>query len=155
MLRLISGFLSVHQQSEKYPYGIPPFKRRNRSGVAKSEIEKADELNGQFTDASTKTEHSQVPLLDRSVPFIEQIVFTKEGVTNLLKCLNTSKVLGPNELHPRYLKELAKELGLVFAHFSSSQLIQVISLINGPFRKFAPCSRRATSVLPAVIVRFP
>ena len=88
MLRFISRFLSVHQQSEKYPYGILPLQRRNRRGVAKSEIEKADELNGQFTDAFTKTEHSQVPLLDRSVLFMEEIVFTKEGVMKLLKCLN-------------------------------------------------------------------
>ena len=30
--------------------------------------------------------------------------------------LNPSTALGPDELHPRALKELATELGLVFAH---------------------------------------
>ena len=64
----------------------------------------------------TKSEHSQVPLLDRSAPFMEDIVVTKEGVTKLLKGLNPSKALGPDELHPRVLKELATELGPVFAH---------------------------------------
>ena len=59
--------------------------------VAQSESEKAAEFNGQFTDHDvfTKSEFSQVPLLDRSAP---------------------------DELHPRVLKELARELGPVFVH---------------------------------------
>ena len=64
----------------------------------------------------TKSEHNQVPLLDKSAPFMEDIVVTKEGVTKLLKGLNPTKALEPDELHPRVLKELATELGPVFAH---------------------------------------
>ena len=96
--------------------GIPPLKKRQGSGLAQSDFEKASEFNGQFTDVFTKSEHSQVPLLDRSAPFMEDIVVTKEGVTKLLKGLNPSKALGPDELHPRVLKELATELGPIFAH---------------------------------------
>ena len=93
-------------------------KKRNGGGAAQSESEKAAEFNGQFTDVFTKSEYSQVSLLDRSVPLMEDIVVTKEGVTKLLKCLNPSKALGPDELHPtcRVLKELATELGPIFAH---------------------------------------
>ena len=46
----------------------------------------------------------------------KHIVVSKEGVTKLLKGLNPSKALGPDELHPGVLKELASELGPVFAH---------------------------------------
>ena len=41
---------------------------------------------------------------------------SKDGVIKLLKGLNPSKALGPDELHPRFLKELATELEPVFAH---------------------------------------
>ena len=47
---------------------------------------------------------------------MEDIVVSKEGVTKLLNGLNPSKTLGPDELHPRVLKELTSELGPVFAH---------------------------------------
>ena len=88
----------------------------NGRGLAESDFEKAGEFNGQFTDVFTKTEHSKAPLLNRKAPLMEDIVVSKEGVTKLLKGLNPSKALGPCELHPRVLKELASELGQVFAH---------------------------------------
>ena len=39
-----------------------------------------------------------------------------EGVIKTMKGLNPSKVLGPDGLHPRVLKEIAVDLGPVFAH---------------------------------------
>ena len=101
---------------KKDTQGIPSLKRKNGKGVAQSDLEKAEEFNGQFTDVFNKNEHTQVPLLDRSAPFMNDIAVSKDGVIKLLKGLNPSKALGPDELHPRVLKELATELGPVFAH---------------------------------------
>lgn len=109
----VRGFVSVDRRKTQ---GIPPLKRRNGNGINETGAAQAEELNGQFTDVFNKNEPSQVPLLERSIPFMENITVSKEGVTKLLKGLNPSKALGPDELHPRVLKELANELGPVFAH---------------------------------------
>ena len=85
-------------------------------GLTQSDLEKAGELNDQFTDVFNKNEHTKAPLLDRSAPFMDDIVVSKNRVIKLLKGLNHSKALGPDELHPRVLKELATELGTVFSH---------------------------------------
>ena len=79
-------------------------------------MEQADEFNGQFTDVFNKTEPTQVPLPNHSAPLMEDIHVSAGGVAKLLKGLNPSKALGPDELHPRVLKELSPELGPMFAH---------------------------------------
>ena len=58
--------------------------------MAESELEQAEEFNGQFTDVFNKSEHTQVPLPNRSAPFLKENV-SAEGVTKLLKGLNPSK----------------------------------------------------------------
>ena len=70
---------------KKDTQGIPPLKRKYGKGVAQSNLEKAEEFNGQFTDVFNKNEHIQVPFLDRSAPFMNDIVISKEGVIKLLK----------------------------------------------------------------------
>ena len=39
-----------------------------------------------------KNEHTQVPLLDRSAPFMNDIAVSKDGVIKLLKGLNLLKL---------------------------------------------------------------
>ena len=110
---------------------ILSLKRRNGNGVAELELEQADEFNGQFTYVFNKNEHSQVPLPNRSAPFMKDIVVSAEGVTKLLKGLNPSKALEADEFHPRFLKELASELGPVFAHLFQQSIDMDESQTNG------------------------
>ena len=120
---------------KKDTQGIPPLKRRNGNGLAESELEQAEEFNGQFTDVFNKSEHTKAPLPNRSAPFLKEIHVSAEGVTKLLKGLNPSKALGPDELHPRVLKELASELGPMFAHLfqqstDTGEILKEWSLAN-------------------------
>ena len=155
MIRLIPGtFIGISIVRKRHPM-YPPLKNRERKWGRQSEFEKADEFNGQFTDVFNKTEHNQVHLLDRSVPFMEEFVVTKEGVTKLHKGLNSSKALGPDELNPRVLKGLATELGPPFVHLFGNRLIRVKYQVNGLLQTFAPCSRSVTGLLHAMIARFP
>ena len=116
MLRQTPEISFGTSSQKKDTQGIPSLRRKNGKGVAQSDLAKAEEFNGQFTDVLNENEHTQVLLLYRSAPFMDDIVVSKDGVIKLLKGLNPSKALGPDELHPRVLKELATELGPVFAH---------------------------------------
>ena len=89
---------------------------------SESETEQAVEFNGQFTDVFSKTSKSEVPLLEKSAPSTSDINVSNEGVIKMMKGLNSSKALGLGELHPRDLKELAVELGPVFAHLFQQSL---------------------------------
>ena len=46
------------KKKKKDTQGIPSLKRRNGSGVAQSDLEKAEKFNGQFTDVFNKNEHT-------------------------------------------------------------------------------------------------
>ena len=103
----------------------------------------------------TKSKYSQVPLLDRSAPFMEDSVDTKDGVTELLKGLNPTKALGPDELHPRVLTELATELGPIFVHlfqqlFDSGEIHKEWTLAN-----ISPLFKKGDRSLACIIVPFP
>ena len=90
---------------KRHPRYSTPEKKEWKGCCSVGPQKKAEEFNGQFTDVFNKNEHTQVPLLDRSAPFMNDIAVSKDGVIKLLKGLNPSKALGPDELHPRVLNE--------------------------------------------------
>ena len=54
-------FYRYINSQKKDNQGIPPLKRRERTGITASETEQAEELNGQFTDVFNKNDHSEIP----------------------------------------------------------------------------------------------
>ena len=98
------------------------WKKWDGIGLAESESDQAQEFNGQFTDVLTQSRFNEALLLDRSAPRMNDSAVSIEGVTKLRKGLNPSKAMGPDELHPRILKKLAKELCPVFAHLIQQSL---------------------------------
>ena len=101
-----------------------------------------------------KSDHIEVPFLRKSAPFMGDIVVSNEGVTKLLKGLNPAKALGPDELHHRdsVLKELATELGPVFAHLfqksrETGEIAKEWSLAN-----ICPSIKRVTGLSHVIIV---
>ena len=117
-------------------------------------MEQAEEFNGQFTDVFNKSEHTQVPLPNRSAPFLKEIHVSAEGVTKLLKGLNPSKALGPDELHPRVLKELAFELGSMFAHLFQQSVDTGEIPRNGHLQTYVPYIRKEIGLWLVIIDQF-
>ena len=86
---------------------------------------------------------------------MDDIVVSNEGVTNLLKGLNPFKAFGPDELHPRVRKELATELGPVFAHLYQKSLDtgeRVKSPNNGLLQIYVPSIKRVTGLSHVITV---
>ena len=78
---------------------------------------------------------------------MEDIHVSAEGVTKLLKGLNPSKALGPDELHPRVLKELASELGLIkmCTHLFQQSIDTDKTPRNGHSQTYVPYTKKGIS----------
>ena len=53
---------------------------------------------------------------------MSNISITPQGVAKLLKGINPNKAMGPDEIHPKILKELATELSEILCHFFQQSL---------------------------------
>jgi hypothetical protein len=90
---------------------LPPLIHDNRDIT--DDYEKATIFNNYFSDQSTVDENgSSLPTLDHlTVNNLDQINITEDDVIDVLKALNTTKATGPDEIHPRVLREASHVLG--------------------------------------------
>ncbi len=102
-------FFSYLKSTRKEATGIPPLKQ---NGITSNNTQdKANALNEQFKSVFTEDHDSRMPDMGRSdYNIMDDIYITNNGVEKLLKDLNPNKASGPDQLTPRILKELHKEL---------------------------------------------
>ena len=71
--------------------------------------QKADALNSQFKSVFTEETDFQISS-KRLAPKMTDIIISTPGVSNLLRGIDTSNAIGPDNFSPRVLKELADVL---------------------------------------------
>ena len=81
--------------------------------LSKSTLEKCDMFNNFFASVFTKEGDGEMPYFSKDVNNpLETLSVSNEQMYKALNSLNVSKSPGPDEIHPRILKELASELSI-------------------------------------------
>jgi hypothetical protein len=136
--------------------------KRDDGGFVGSDNEKADVLNGFFASVFTKeTLHNIPDLPDKTVENnLNDIHVSEVEVLNLLKDIDSSKSMGPDEIHPYLLKSMpdvfVKPLSLIFKKSLSSGEVPKgwkdarISPIFKKGNKTEPCNYRPVSLTSVV-----
>ena len=97
------------RQKLKSKSGIAPLLENpeDKTSARHSDTEKANILQNQFSSVFTKETTSNLPSLPRRTSNkVSQLEITKTMVEKEIEKLNTNKSMGPDEIHPRTLKEL-------------------------------------------------
>ena len=84
----------------------------HKSPKTEIDIEKANILGDYFSSVFTIEPEGDIPSLniDQLAEAIPELTITEENVLKLLNTLKIDKSPGPDELHPRLLKELAASI---------------------------------------------
>jgi hypothetical protein len=127
--------------------GIPPLKTKQGT-EAESDFEKAEALNTQFSSVFTNTKFDQVPL-QNSTTKMEDIKITPQGVLKILKGINPNKAMGPDEIHPKILKELASELSDILCHFFQQSLDKGVIPLEWKLANISPLFKKNDRSLPS------
>ena len=86
--------------------------RKGNGTLTENDQETANEFNKAFQSVFVQEDTSNLPdfRINRETPIIEEIEVTVSMVDTLLKSTNANKAMGPDDIHPRLLKECHSEL---------------------------------------------
>ena len=92
--------------------GVAELVKGNDQGMTKTDEEKANVLCDYFTEVFTEEDIANIPdaQLHEELPPLQDINFTVDDVEKALMKLKVGKSPGPDQLHPRMLRELASVL---------------------------------------------
>ena len=110
-------------------------KLKSRSGIADltqedgsltdSDYQKAEVLNKFFASVFTQEDLSHIPDFNReNVDILDNIVITEKQVFEKLSKLNPNKAQGPDNIHPRFLKETSKVISKPLAILFNRSLLE-------------------------------
>ncbi|XP_071145327.1 uncharacterized protein [Mytilus edulis] len=108
--------LQTRNNKELKPNGITEIKQDGK--LLTDPLQKAGALNAQFQSVFTPasnishTEFVKQCNMPQNTPFppISKLIIKTEGIQKLLHNLNPNKAAGPDEIKPRFLKELSHEI---------------------------------------------
>ncbi|PIK53838.1 putative RNA-directed DNA polymerase from mobile element jockey-like [Apostichopus japonicus] len=89
---------------------------RLRTKIVFSDIDKAEAFNEQFSSVFTRNTPDEIPLQSPLCARMDDIHVSTFGVEKLLRGLKTSKAVGPDNIHPWVLKELATDIAPTISH---------------------------------------
>ena len=115
-----NSFWRYIKNVRKVPQCMPALKMNSNLYVTNQE--KANVLNKQFSSVYSQKEHLSVPYSVPVAPKMGKITITNEGVLKLLKNLNPSKSAGPDDIHPRILKEISDEIAPIISFILQQSL---------------------------------
>ena len=109
--------------------------------------EKANILQKQFSSVYTREPDGDIPTFESlTESSINNLYVTEEMVREKLKNLNAIKSCGPDEMHPRLIKELAEQLSGPIAHIFNMTMDQQTlpndwkqALVSPIFKKGSKC----------------
>lgn len=97
----------------KVKTAISPLNNKKTGKLTENEKEQAEVLANQFASVMVEEPEGDVPRIpnkELKTPPLDSITVTEEMVLRKLNSLDTSKSPGPDEIHPRVLKEVAASI---------------------------------------------